>query len=188
MPVKINIITSAGDVDGPLKVLLSEDNACCSGRGLRVLVPLALQPHCWRDEVPLFIYSTLKTHSMLSSVVGSQCHGSCSSLIICLGTGSKVSITSWYENLSFGFCPSKSNRWDNFGMVSPLFLNTSSQKQLFHSPLGEKQHFPHVSPKQKGFPPEERYSNFYSTSYQSKANTSTQRESAFFLSHFCLIK
>lgn len=53
MPVKINIITSAGDVDGPLKVLLSEDNACCSGRGLRVLVPLALQPHCWRDEVPL---------------------------------------------------------------------------------------------------------------------------------------
>lgn len=46
-------ITSAGDVDGPLKVLLSENNACCSGLGLRVLFPRPLQPHCWRDKVPL---------------------------------------------------------------------------------------------------------------------------------------
>lgn len=46
-------ITSAGNVDGPLKVLLSENNAGCSGFGLRVLFPLPLHPHCWRDKVPL---------------------------------------------------------------------------------------------------------------------------------------
>ncbi len=48
----INILTSAGDVDGPLEVLLSEDEACCSGFGLCVLFRLPLHPHGWRDEVP----------------------------------------------------------------------------------------------------------------------------------------
>lgn len=48
-----NIITSAGDVDGPLKVLLSEDDARCFGLGLHVHVPFSLHTNCWRDKVPL---------------------------------------------------------------------------------------------------------------------------------------
>lgn len=48
-----NIITSAGDVDGPLEVLLPENKACCPGLGLCVSLPLPLQAHCRRDKVPL---------------------------------------------------------------------------------------------------------------------------------------
>lgn len=47
------LVTSAGDVDGPLKVLLPDDNACCSALFLRVPLDLPLHPHSWRDEVAL---------------------------------------------------------------------------------------------------------------------------------------
>lgn len=45
--------TGAGDVDGPLKVLLSENDACRSGLGLRVPLPSPLKAHRRRDEVTL---------------------------------------------------------------------------------------------------------------------------------------
>lgn len=45
--------TGAGDVDGPLDVLLPENNACCLGFGLRVFLDFLFQSHSWRDEVAL---------------------------------------------------------------------------------------------------------------------------------------
>ena len=46
-------ITSAGNVDGPLNVLLSENDACRLGLGLQVLRPRPLQPNRRRDEISL---------------------------------------------------------------------------------------------------------------------------------------
>ena len=45
--------TGAGDVDGPLGVLLPDDEAGCSGLGLHVALRPLLDPRCWRDEVTL---------------------------------------------------------------------------------------------------------------------------------------
>lgn len=45
--------TGAGDVDGPLHVLLPENNACRSGFGLRVFLDFLFQSHSWRDKVAL---------------------------------------------------------------------------------------------------------------------------------------
>ena len=46
-------ITGAGNVDGPLDVLLSENDARRLRFGLQVLRPGSLKPHRRRDEVPL---------------------------------------------------------------------------------------------------------------------------------------
>lgn len=45
--------TGAGDVDGPLHVLLPENNACCSAFGLRVFLEFVFQSHSWRDKEAL---------------------------------------------------------------------------------------------------------------------------------------
>lgn len=45
--------TGAGDVDGPLHVLLPEDQACCSGSGLRLFLDFLFQSHSRRDKVAL---------------------------------------------------------------------------------------------------------------------------------------
>lgn len=45
--------TGAGNVDGPLEVLLPENDACCSGFGLRVFLDFLFQSHSWRDKVAL---------------------------------------------------------------------------------------------------------------------------------------
>lgn len=46
-------VTSAGDVDGPLHVLLPEHNSCCSGFSLCVFLHFPLQSRRWRDKVAL---------------------------------------------------------------------------------------------------------------------------------------
>lgn len=45
--------TRAGDVDGSLHVLLSDDHSCSARLRLLLRVWLFLQPHSWRDEVAL---------------------------------------------------------------------------------------------------------------------------------------
>lgn len=45
--------TSAGDVDGPLEVLLLDDDACRPGLGLWVLLLMSLLPYRGGDEVAL---------------------------------------------------------------------------------------------------------------------------------------
>lgn len=52
-PERVSQFTCARDVDGPLHVLLLDNNPGCSSSGLRVLLLLPLYPHRRRDEVSL---------------------------------------------------------------------------------------------------------------------------------------
>lgn len=60
-------VTGAGDVDGPLHVLLPEHNSCCSGFGLCVFLHFPLQSRRWRDKVALLSPDWQETWDMMLS-------------------------------------------------------------------------------------------------------------------------
>lgn len=62
--------TRAGDVDGPLKVLLPEDNARRPGLGLRIGLSPALHPNRGGDEVALLGPDGQEERGRVSNIQG----------------------------------------------------------------------------------------------------------------------